>query len=378
MTELAFLALTELRWPVVLAGVYALFAAAALMSWWLLGDTWWNQVVNLSTFWWALPSLPLLLLAVVFRQWTAVVLLLVPAALVLWAYGGLYLPSLPSSSAPAASQVNLRVVTYNVFIRTGGVAHVADLVEDEHPDVLFVQEVTRDRVGELTARLKGELPHSWFGEPDAAGGVGLLSRHPVEEVRSIPGAERFERETSVVVLRVPVGEGTQRVQMVPVHLVAACPWCGQFVGRQRYEVESRRRQISAILGALDPDLPAVVGGDLNGTRRSDAYRALARAGFRDTHTEAGFGLGLTYPAMHAPPAGDNPEDDSAAPTTGSATQGFSLAHLPLISFPVLRLDHLLVRDLVPVDARVGASRASDHRPVITDLAWPADLSSAVR
>lgn len=377
MSELALLELAELRWPVVLAGVYALFAAAALTSWWLIGDTWWNQVVNLSTFWWALPSLPLLLLALVFRQWGALLLLLVPAGLLLWAYGGFFLPSLSAASSSAPGQAGLRVVTYNVFMHAGGVAHVADLVDEEQPDVLFVQEVTGDRADELTDRVKDELPHSWFGEPDVAGGVGLLSRHPIEEVRSIPGAERFERTTSVVVIRVPVGEGTQRVQMVPVHLVAACPWCGEFVNRQRYEVESRRRQISAILGALDPDLPAVVGGDLNGTRRSDAYRALVRAGFRDTHTEAGSGLGLTYPAKHASPQ-RGPGDDGEAPAGEPASQGVGLAHIPLISFPVLRLDHVLVRDLVPVDARRGAPRASDHHPVVADLAWPTGLSSAGR
>lgn len=326
----------------------------ALGTWWLFGDTWWNQLVNLSTFWWALPSLPLLALALVFRNWAAVLLLLAPAGLLVWAYGGPFLPSLPTSSAADTTEAELRVATYNVFIRAGGVSHVADLVADEQVDVLLVQELTGDRVDELSERLDGRLPHRWFGEADVSGGVGVLSRHPIEEVRPVPGAERFERATAVVVIGVPAGGGTQRVQVVPTHLVAACPLCGPFVQRQRYEVESRSREVSAVLAAIDPELPAVVGGDFNGTRRSDAYRTLARAGFRDPHAEVGFGLGFTYPAEHAPPGAER----------GRST----MAHLPLVWFPVLRLDHVLVRGLVPVDARVGASRASDHRPLIVDVA----------
>lgn len=64
---------------------------------------------------------------------------------------------------------------------------------------------------------------------------------------------------------------------------------------------------------------------------------LVAAGFRDAQMEAGSGPGFTWPAR-------NP--------------------------PVLRLDWILSRGLVASEARVGSARASDHRPVITELAWP--------
>lgn len=339
-----------------LAGVYAVFALAAVVAWWMVGDAWWNQLINLTTFWWAVPSLPLLVLALVLRQWGAAVLLAVPAALLVWAYGGLFVPSASPAPAAASSQAEVRVASYNAFIRAGDASHVVDLVAANQPDLVLLQEVRAEWADPLSDRVADELGHAWFGDAADFGGVGVLSRYPIEEVRPVPGAERFERPTAVIVVRVPTGDGHQSVQVVPLHLVAACPVCGPFIERQRYEVASRRSEIRAVLDALDPDVPAIVGGDLNGTRRSEAYRRLTGTGFADPHREAGFGLGFTYPAEHAGAVVARPA---------------SVAHLPLVSFPVLRLDHLLVRGLVPVDARVGDARASDHRPIHARLRLPA-------
>lgn len=353
-----------------LAGIYAVFTLAALIAWWVAGDAWWNQLVNLTTFWWALPSVPLLLLALAFRQWGAALLLAAPAVLLVWAYGGLFVPSASSLSAAASSGAELRMASYNVFVRAGGVDHVIDLVETGQPDVVLLQEVRAEWAEPLSEGVAGELSHSWFGDAANFGGVGVVSRYPIEEVRPVPGAEAFERPTAVIVLRVPTADGARPVQVVPLHLVAACPVCGPFVERQRYEVASRRGEIRAVLDALDPDVPAIVGGDLNGTRRSDAYRTLRGAGFADPHQEGGFGLGFTYPAEHAPPGGGRGEAGVAA------TRRATVAHLPLVSFPVLRLDHVLVRGLVPLDAGVGDARASDHRPIHARLRLPADTPAA--
>lgn len=349
-----------------LAGVYAVFAVAAVVAWWVVGDAWWNQLVNLTTFWWALPSVPLLVLALAFRQWGIALLLAVPAGVLVWAYGGLFVPSASPPSVAAGSGAELRVASYNVFIQVDDVSHVVDLVEADQPDLVLLQEVTAERVDRLRERVAGELPHGWFGDAANFGGVGVLSRHPIEEVRPVSGPEPFERPTAVLTLDVPTSDGSQPIQVVPLHLVAACPVCGPFVERQRYEVASRHREVQAVLDALDPELPAIVGGDLNGTRLSHAHRTLTEAGFRDPHRDVGSGLGFTYPADHAPPG------RGGGARTGSRSPRVTVAHLPLVSFPVLRLDHLLVRGLVPLDARVGDARASDHRPIHARLRLPAD------
>lgn len=346
-------------WPLVLAGIYAAFTAIALLAWWLVDDAWWNQLINMTTMWWTLPAILLLVIALIRRSWVVSALLAVPIAVLVWSYATLYVGSAP------ADEGDLRIASWNILITTPDVSHVVSLVERERPDVLLVQEVSSTRARELEDELGDRLPNAWFGDRDFVGGVGLLSRYPIVEVREIPGSESFERPTSVVVLEVPDGEATRRIQVVPMHLISACPICGSFIDRQRREVELRRTEIAAVIGALDRDVPAIVGGDLNGNQRSTTYRALADAGFRDPQVETGWGPGLTYPTQNAEPFRGPPPSAS-----GQDLPTLPLAHIPLIRAPILRLDWVLARDLVPVAAAVPQGEASDHRPVVVDLAWP--------
>lgn len=307
--------------------LYAVATAAALAAWFAVGDTWWTLLVNVSTFWWTLPALPLLVLALLLRRRVAVLALSVPALLFVWAHGGLFV-----GSAPAAAG-DLRVASYNTFVQAPDTTHVASLVRDEHPDVLLVQEILPGQARSIRDGVVDHLPHSWFGEPGRVGGVGVLSRHPIVEVRPIGSPDVLSRPTAVVVLDV----GGRQVQVVPVHLTSPCMLCGESVlERQRFEAERRRAEMDAILQALDEEVPAVVGGDFNSDRRADPYRALAAAGFRDPQIEAGSGPGFTWPASR---------------------------------MGTVRIDWVLARGLVPAAAWVDPPRASDHRPVVADLAW---------
>ncbi len=336
----------------LLALLYALVVVVAILSWWVFGDAWWNQLINLTAFWLLVPSVGLLALALVFARWMPALILLVPVVVLVGAYGGQFVG--PSTSSVAADERDLRVASYNLWFRSPGAEHAIELVRDASVDVLLVQEATQRHADDLTRQLTDELGHTWFGDPDRFGGVGVVSRFPIEDVRVVADPANFEHPTAVVELAVPRGGDLERVQVVPLHLIPACPVCGPFAERSREEVASRRYDTNAVLEALDPELPAVVGGDLNGDRWSAPYRTLVAAGFRDPHREVGFGLGFTYPGDHP-----TPDRSAAAP----------VAHIPFVSFPVLRLDHVLARDLAPVAARVGDARASDHRPVIVDLAW---------
>ncbi len=325
------------RWPRLLAAPYALLAAAALIAWATVGDRWWTLPVNIATFWWSLPAVPMILLAAGWRRWDAAVLLTVPIGIFLWSYGSLFV------GAPPAPDGDLRVASYNTYVRARDLSHVAALVHDEQPDLLLMQELLPSQAAAVRARLLQHLPHGWFGEPGTIGGVGLLSRHPIVGVRPIAPVGRSPRPTAVIVVDVA---GRGRLQVVPVHLTSPCPTCGDSgIARQAYEADTRREETDAIVTALDRKLPAIVGGDFNSTRRNDPYRRLAAAGFRDPQVEAGSGPGFTWPG--GPPAAGI-----------------------LDARPLVRIDWVLTRGLVPAAARVGPARASDHRPVIADLAWP--------
>lgn len=313
-----------------LAGLYAVATLAALSAWWLVGDTWWTQPLNLTTFWWTLPAVAVAP-AAWFARWRVLALLLaVPAMVWIWSYGTAFVPG------DGEREPDLRVLSYNTFVAVPGHDHVIDLVARYEPDVLLLQEVFGDRQVALEEALSGRYPTRITIQSPRVGGVSVFSRYPAVETRAVGDATDRSRSTEVVVLDV---DG-RHVQVVPVHLISPCPNCGpSILERLELEGDVRRAEMSSVLAALDPDVPAVIGGDFNSTDRSEPYRRLVAAGFRDPQREAGRGPGFTWP------------DDGPFGA-------------------VLRIDWVLVRGLVPVAAEVVEGGPSDHRPVMADLAFP--------
>lgn len=325
---------TVRRWPLVLSGAYALVTVVLVAAWALVGDAWWLQPFNLSTFWWTLPGLVLLLVAALARRADVALVLAVPALVFLWTYGTLFVPAW--TDTPPADVV---VATFNTDVAAPDDDHVLDLVDRVDPDVLLLEEVFPARQARLEEALADRLPHTMTVQSDGGiGGVMVASRWPIRDQVPVTSGDDDVRATAVAVLDV---DGRD-LQVVPVHLRSPCPTCGRsLTDRLTLEGESRAVEMAQVLAALDRGAPAIVGGDFNSTERSAAYRTLTHAGFDDAHRDAGSGPGFTWPA------------DGALP------------------FPVVRIDWLLSRDLVPVEAWVDEAAPSDHRPVVASFAFEA-------
>ncbi|MFP5310568.1 MAG: endonuclease/exonuclease/phosphatase family protein [Actinomycetes bacterium] len=313
------------------AVTYAAFTLVSLGAWVLVGDAWWTQPVNLTTFWWTVPAVLLAPAAWLLRWPVVAALLAIPALTWVWSYGTAFVP-VGDVEVPAADTV--RVVSFNTFVGAPDHQHVLDLVAEHDPDVLVLQEVFPDREAALREALAGSHPTQVVVQSEGVGGVAVFSRFPLLGETRVGDASTNSRSTEVVTLD---ALGTP-LQVVPVHLISPCPTCGRsIVERLEFEGEVRRAEMGAVLDALDPDLPAIVAGDLNSTERSEPYRTLASAGFADPQRAAGAGMGFTWP--------------------NEGRLG-----------PVIRIDWVLSRGLVPVAAWVGDGGASDHRPVVVDLA----------
>jgi vancomycin resistance protein VanJ len=289
-----------------------------------------TAVLDLTTFWWTLPALALLPLAVLRRDVVAALLLALPAGLWVWSYGGAFLPSSPPDLAP-----DLRVVSYNTYVGAPDAGHVLALVEETAPDVLLLQEVFAPREEALLAGLGDRYPHHQVDRSEGVGAVMVLSRHPIVDVVPVVDASARSRGTSVVTVEV---DGMP-LQLTSLHLISPCPRCGpSLLERLEVEDEVRLAEVDAVLGELDPEVPAVVGGDLNSGDRSGAYRRLVDAGFTDPQRDVGSGMGFTWPS-----------DGRWLP-------------------PVVRVDWVLARGLTATSAAVHRAPGSDHRAVVVDLA----------
>lgn len=235
-------------------------------------------------------------------------------------------PALGAAELPAqlTGAPRLRVVTANLYILNPTPELAGRGLRALRPDVLVVPELdARGLAGLRASGLLDDLPFAVMqsdGQPET---VGLFSRLPLRDIKiRAAGGRRLPRATVSVA-------GTD------VRLLVAHPLPPISV----YEPLWRRSLHDLAAEARLLELPAVVAGDLNADRDHALFRALLETGLRDAHDERGRGLARTWPA----------------------------------SFPVLHLDHVLVRDragvaLVVVDVAEADVPGSDHKAVVADLA----------
>ncbi|HVM28879.1 MAG TPA: endonuclease/exonuclease/phosphatase family protein [Mycobacteriales bacterium] len=274
-------------------------------------------------------ALPLTLLAVYPLLAAALWLrsrVLVPVGVVLVvAHGLVVAPDLRAEPLPGGADAapSLRVVVANLYRLNPRPEQAAEVLRGLDADVLVVPELdARGRAALDAAGLADDLPHTAVAG-DGEETVGLLSRLPLEDVvlRHV-GARVLPQAT--------VGVGGVRVRLLAVHPL---PPLAGLEPLWRVTLADTARQVDA------EGLPVVVAGDLNADRHHAVFRGLLDTGLRDAHGERGRGLARTWPGR----------------------------------FPVLHLDHVLVRDgdgasLAVLDVREVRLPGSDHRTVVADLA----------
>ncbi|MBI3948065.1 MAG: endonuclease/exonuclease/phosphatase family protein [Armatimonadetes bacterium] len=280
-----------------------------------------------------IPAALLLLWAALGRSARAAVANI--AALLLFAFGLLGL-QVPLRVPRSAAGPRLRVMTYNIHHAPRGAERTAAAIRREEPDVVCAQEAegfrgVTDPMPELERLLAGW--HSY-----RVGELALFSRHPFTARRAHQLATGPRRHLLIATIEV----AGRRLTIINVHLnTAARP--RSLLRRQgatapeylRESTEVRSRQVEELLevaGAIPG--PVVLAGDFNTPPRGRLYHRLA-ARFTDAFAAAGWGLGHTFRA----------------------------------DLPVLRIDYVWAGPGVRALAcRVPATGASDHLPVVADLA----------
>ncbi|MCB9616910.1 MAG: endonuclease/exonuclease/phosphatase family protein [Sandaracinus sp.] len=236
------------------------------------------------------------------------------------------------SVAPTSNR--LRVATYNVNFGLAGEATTTDAITALEVDVLLLQETNAAWERALAEPLRARFPHQVWVDAESypAGGIALLSRHPLTDVaRNESAIDWFPALAATVAT--PLGD----VRVIDVHLKPPVSSRGSvFVGRFSTPSERAREMRSHLDALLRPGLPTLIAGDLN-EERGGSLDVLANAGFRDAV------------AMH-------------------------LGHAPTWRWPVgpltlrQQLDHLLVDDRFVVEAvAIVDAGASDHLPVVATL-----------
>ena len=273
------------------------------------------------TFWviffYNLAVLALLLLLWSRKAWIAVVALLIS------------IPGVYKSFSAGKSQEGgaLRVMTYNVLgfkdqyddqkttvdVATG----VAEMVKENHPDVLCVQEfglfASGGRNGSVTKFCEmTDLPYYYHHTKANFGNNVIFSKYPLSALEEdTPFAKENEYGA---VAKVDAGEKGV-FYVLCVHLVSfqltnseltvfsetsnskeqVQEYGKSIVVKLKNAYEKRSNEVSEMLADIPHDgRPIIVCGDFNDTPLSYTYHQIYRAGFSDGFVKAGRGIGHTY------------------------------------------------------------------------------------
>ncbi|MCG7524482.1 endonuclease/exonuclease/phosphatase family protein [Streptomyces sp. OfavH-34-F] len=273
-----------------------------------------NRIGNLGSLtetflpWFGLLIPLLLVLGLVRRSGTALVALLLPVVVWLNMFGGLF-------TDKSGSGGDLTVATHNVNADNPDPAATADQVAGSGADVVALQELPAGKVAAYEKALAGR-----FRYHSVQGTVGLWSKYPLSDTRPVDLRMGWVRamRTTVATPEGPLAVYVAHLPSVRVKLHAG------FTANQR-------DQSADALGkaiAHEPLSRVALLGDLNGTMNDRSLNAVT-AQMRSTQGAAGDGFGFSWPA----------------------------------SFPMARIDQILVKGVEPMSSWTLPATGSDHLPI---------------
>jgi vancomycin resistance protein VanJ len=274
-----------------------------------------NRIGNLGSLtetflpWFGLAIPVLLILGLVRKSATALIAIVLPTTVWLNLFGGLLL------SDKTGTGGDLTVATHNVNADNPDPSGTARDVAASGADVVALEELTASAVPTYAKALA-----STYKYHSVEGTVGLWSKYPMSAVKAVDiklGWTRAMRAT------VTTPEG--RIAVYVAHLPSV-----------RVKIEAgftaRQRDKSAdALGeaiAAEPLTRKILLGDLNGTMNDRSLNAVTSQ-MRSTQGAAGSGFGFSWPA----------------------------------SFPMARIDQIMVQGVEPVTSWTLPKTGSDHLPI---------------
>ncbi|MFD7652766.1 endonuclease/exonuclease/phosphatase family protein [Actinosynnema sp. NPDC059797] len=260
--------------------------------------------------------------ALLLRRWGVAVVTLSLAAVLVAAVAPRAFPD----SRPAGVGRQVTVMASNFLVGTADAEVVVDLVRRHRVDVLAMQELTPEMVGDLDrAGLGLVLPHRHLLDEPGGSGSGIASRYPLAP-RELTAPSSLRQAGALVDL--PGAD----LEVVSVHPLPPVVYAGP---------ETWQRDMA---GLPERDLGGpvrVLAGDFNATLDHVALRRLLSSGYVDAADQVGEGLTPTWPAGALWP-------------------------------PPVTIDHVLVDGRCPVDSfEVVNVPGTDHRAVVSRFVVPA-------
>lgn len=287
-------------------------------------------LTNIFALYFFLP-LPLLLLLVFWQRSRVLrgVVMVLPVM-----FGLLFLPRmLPVLSRPTV-QPAVRVVSFNQLFDNRDVARSVEVLVAQKADIIALQELVPE-MAEALQQLQDQYPYQVLEPRPAPGGLGILSRYPLEHVEALPGVHALQAHLtiagqSLVFINAHPSAPTGRIEVPLPFTQMRIP---------SFDPSRRDRELEHLLEQVRTSQETlIVAGDLNTSDREYMYQRFD-ALLHDAYAETRGGLGYTFP------------------------------NSPRWWLPRVRIDYIWARgNMLPVDAQISCeARGSDHCMLIADL-----------
>ncbi|MGW4232879.1 endonuclease/exonuclease/phosphatase family protein [Streptomyces sp. NPDC004980] len=272
-----------------------------------IGNT--GSLIETFLPWFGLLVAPLLVLGLVRRSATALIALLLPVVVWLNLFGGLLFADKSGTGG------NLTVATHNVNAGNPDPTGTAQQVAGSGADVVALQELPAGQVAAYEKALAARYPHH-----SVQGTVGLWSKYPLTGSRPVDIKLGWTRAMRATVI---TPDGSIAVYVAHLPSVRVKLHAG-------FTANQRDKSADALGEAIaDERLDRVaLLGDLNGTMNDRSLNAVT-AQMRSTQGAAGDGFGFSWPA----------------------------------SFPMARIDQIMVRGVEPLSSWTLPATDSDHLPI---------------
>jgi endonuclease/exonuclease/phosphatase family metal-dependent hydrolase len=236
-------------------------------------------------------------------------------------------PRPPSEGAP-----HFTVMTYNIELGAKREPETLDSIAAVNADIACLQEVTPEAELVMRERFDELYPYQLYQSKGGAGGLGILSRFPIED-RGLLLAPAGWHPAWRVDAQTPGG----LVQLLNIHLRSQFSADTGLLNSYLATDTDHLTEMRMFAQHCDDSLPAIVLGDFNEGVNGKAVQFLEQEGFRNM-----------LPSFHP----------------GQPTWRF-----PAVGGQLQKTyDHILVDDfLQPLNAWVETRGLSDHLPVIAHV-----------
>jgi len=180
----------------------------------------------------------------------------------------------PLVVAPASAP-RIRVLTFNVNFGVADAIANLEAIESIDADVVLLQETTAESEDRFRDAFSDRYPNILWQDCCNAGGLGVLSKHPIAWDEYLePDAGWFPGW--LVAVETPIGE----VQFLDVHLRPPVSDSGSWVTGQFSTRKVRAAEIKGFWKAVDANVPVIVAGDFNEGADGRAVQFLVAKGMR--------------------------------------------------------------------------------------------------